>query len=60
MVDDGEVRIEDHALIGPGVTLISGSHPNDPMLRKDLWQYTDPVQVGKMPGSVGVRSCCRV
>ncbi|WP_286064461.1 hypothetical protein [Faecalibaculum rodentium] len=47
MVDDGEGRIEDHALIGPGVTLISGSHPNDPMLRKDLWQHTDPVQVGE-------------
>lgn len=47
MVDDGEGRIEDHALIGPGVTLISGSHTNDPMLRKDLWQHTDPVQVGE-------------
>ncbi|WP_300904444.1 maltose acetyltransferase domain-containing protein, partial [Faecalibaculum rodentium] len=47
MVDDGEGRIEDHALIGPGVTLISGSHPNDPMLRKDLWQYTDPVRIGE-------------
>lgn len=47
MVDDGEIRIEDHVMIGPGVTLISGSHPNDPMLRKDLWQYTDPVRIGE-------------
>ncbi len=33
--------------IGPNVTLISGSHPVDPGLRNRLWQYTEPVRIGK-------------
>lgn len=45
MVDDGAVMIEDNVMIGPNVTIISGSHPNQPQLRKDLWQFTAPVRI---------------
>lgn len=47
MVDDGPIVIEDCVQIGPNVTLISGSHPVDPGLRNRLWQYTEPVRIGK-------------
>ncbi len=47
MVDDGPILMEDDVMIGPNVTLISGSHPNDPELRKALWQYTDPIVIHK-------------
>ncbi len=47
MVDDGDIYIDDDVMIGPNVTLISGTHPNDPDARRDLWQYTDPIHIGQ-------------
>lgn len=43
MVDDGDIFIEDDVMIGPNVTIISGTHPTDPELRRQIYQYTKPV-----------------
>ena len=45
MVDDGDIFIDDDVMIGPNVTLISGTHPNDPDARHALWQYTAPIHI---------------
>lgn len=45
MVDDGDIYIDDDVMIGPNVTIISGTHPTDPELRRQIYQYTATVHI---------------
>ncbi|MFC7876444.1 sugar O-acetyltransferase [Isoptericola sp. NPDC057391] len=46
LVDDGPIRIGDHVLIGPNVTITTAGHPLDPDLRRDAAQFNLPVTIG--------------
>ncbi len=46
LVDDGEIIIGDHVMIGPNVTIATACHPVSPVLRKNGLQYNLPVTVG--------------
>lgn len=46
VVDDGDVFIGDHVMIGPNVTIATAGHPVDPTLRERMLQYNLPVHVG--------------
>lgn len=46
VVDDTDVYVGDNVLIGPNVTLITGTHPIHPGLRAKQAQYNVPVVVG--------------
>lgn len=45
MVDDTEIFICDNVLIGPNVTIDTGTHPIDPILRTERAQYNLPVHI---------------
>lgn len=47
LVDDGEVFIGDHVMIGPNVTIATANHPIAPALREKAFQYNRPVYIGK-------------
>lgn len=47
LVDDVEIYINDHVMIGPNVTIITGTHPILPELRLQAYQYNIPVHIGK-------------
>lgn len=49
-VDLGGIRIDDHALIGPRVSILTVNHELDPERRRSV--VTAGVHVGAMPGSV--------
>ncbi len=44
-VDDDEIFIGDHVMLGPNVTLITASHPFSPELRMRGYQYNRPVHI---------------
>ena len=46
IVDDGEVFIGDHVMIGPNVTIATAAHPVEPSLRKKALQFNCPVHIG--------------
>ena len=46
LVDDGEIFIGDHVMIGPNVVLCSGTHPICPELRREPYQYNLPIHIG--------------
>lgn len=46
MVDDTEITIGDHVMIGPNVVICSGTHPISPKLRIKQVQYNKPVHIG--------------
>lgn len=46
LVDDGEIVIGDHTMIGPNVTLVATGHPVRPDLRLKAAQYSLPVHIG--------------
>lgn len=46
IVDDGEVYIGDHVMIGPNVTIATAGHPVKPDLREMGIQYNLPVHIG--------------
>ena len=46
IVDDGEVFIGDHVMIGPNVTIATEAHPVEPSLRKKALQFNCPVHIG--------------
>lgn len=46
LVDDTDVYIGDHVMIGPNVTIDTGTHPISPELRKKVAQYNLPVWIG--------------
>lgn len=47
LVDDVEIYIDDYVMIGPNVTIITGTHPILPELRLQAYQYNIPVHIGK-------------
>ncbi len=46
IVDDGEVYIGNHAMLGPNVTIATAGHPVLPSLRERGIQYNIPVHIG--------------
>ena len=66
-VDDADIYVGSHTMIGPNVTICTASHPISPALRKKALQYNRPVRIGEnvwigagaiiMPGvTIGDRS----
>lgn len=47
LVDDGEIFIGDHTMIGPNVTLVTTGHPIRPDLRERIGQYSEPIHIGR-------------
>ena len=45
LVDDGEIFIGDHVMIGPNVTITTASHPLSPQLRQKGAQYNKSVRI---------------
>ena len=46
LVDDGEIYIGDHVMIGPNVTIATAGHPIDPDLRRKAMQFNKEVHIG--------------
>lgn len=46
LVDDTHIYVGDYTLIAPNVTIVSGTHPIAPELRKKGYQYNLPVRIG--------------
>ena len=46
LVDDGQIFIGDHTLIGPNVTIATANHPIEPELRIRGLQYNRDVHIG--------------
>ncbi|MFQ9923865.1 MAG: sugar O-acetyltransferase [Beduini sp.] len=47
LVDDVEIYIDDYVMIGPNVTIATGTHPILPELRLQAYQYNMPVHIKK-------------
>lgn len=47
LVDDVEIYIDDYVMIGPNVTIATGTHPIFPELRMQAYQYNMPVHIKK-------------
>lgn len=47
LVDDGEIFIGDHVMIGPNVVLATAGHPILPELREQVMQFNLPVHIGR-------------
>ena len=45
LVDDADIFIEDDVMIGPNVTICTGTHPVSPRLRAKGLQYNKPVRI---------------
>lgn len=46
-VDDTHIYVGDNTLFGPNVTISTTGHPIQPQLRKQLYQFSRPVRIGK-------------
>lgn len=46
-VDDTHIFIGDYTKIGPNVTIVTATHPIDPKLREEMYQYNKPVHIGR-------------
>lgn len=46
LVDDTDIFIGNHVMIGPNVTIATAGHPIDPELRKKVAQFNIPVHIG--------------
>ncbi len=46
-VDDTHIYVGDRTMIGPNVTLATGTHPVLPELREKGYQYNLPIRIGK-------------
>ena len=47
LVDDTYINIGDNTLIGPNVTIATASHPIQPDLRRNEYQFNLPIKIGK-------------
>ena len=47
LVDDTHIYVGDYTMIGPNVTIITGTHPIAPELREQLLQFNMPVRIGR-------------
>lgn len=45
LVDDCEIFVDDHVMIGPNVVLCTATHPVEPNLRRKQAQYNLPVHI---------------
>ncbi len=45
-LDVAEIRIGDDVQIGPNVQLLTATHPTDPDLRRDKWEFGEPISIG--------------
>ncbi|GCF94851.1 galactoside O-acetyltransferase [Enterococcus florum] len=45
LVDDARITIKDDVMIGPNVTLCTGTHPLEPALRKKRAQFNSPIVI---------------
>lgn len=48
LVDDAPIYIGDYTMIGPNVTIATGSHPISPELRERNYQYNVSVHIGRV------------
>ena len=46
-VDDADIFVGSHTMIGPNVTICTASHPLSPALREKALQYNRPVRIGE-------------
>ena len=46
-VDDADIYVGSHTMIGPNVTICTASHPLSPALREKGLQYNRPVRIGE-------------
>lgn len=46
LVDDADIYIGDNVMIAPNVVISTGTHPIDPELREQVYQYNLPVHIG--------------
>ena len=46
-VDDADIFVGSHTMIGPNVTICTASHPLSPALREKGLQYNRPVRIGE-------------
>ena len=46
-VDDTHIYVGDHTMFGPGVQLVTATHPIDPALREKGLQYNKPIRIGR-------------
>ncbi|ARY90248.1 MULTISPECIES: sugar O-acetyltransferase [Lacticaseibacillus] len=47
LVDDTHIYVGDRTMFGPNVTLVTATHPIDPSLREQGYQYNKPIHVGR-------------
>jgi maltose O-acetyltransferase len=47
VLDTAQVTIGDDTLIGPGVQLLTASHPLDPGPRREGWESGEPITIGR-------------
>lgn len=47
LVDDTHIYVGDYTLFGPNCVIATASHPIDPVLRQEAYQYNLPVHIGK-------------
>ena len=47
MVDDGHIYVGDYVMFGPNVTVITATHPINPQLRRQVYQYNKDVYIGE-------------
>lgn len=46
ILDACKVKIGDHVMIGPRVSIFSATHPIDPIIRTERWYISKPVTIG--------------
>ncbi len=47
MVDDTHIYVGDYTMFGPNVTVATAGHPILPELREKIYQYNQPVHIGR-------------
>ena len=47
LVDDTHIYVGDRCMFGPNVILAAGTHPTDPALREQGYQFNRPIRIGR-------------
>ena len=47
LVDDGHIYVGDHVMFGPNVTIVTATHPVNPVLRTREYQFNRDVYIGE-------------
>jgi len=56
-VDDADIHVGSHTMIGPNVTICTAAHPLSPALRSKGLQYNRPVRIGE---NVWIGACVTI